>query len=542
MSAVDLDLWQIDKRDFLMSTTILSILLIFGVPLVYLTTNISLLIVTPLVLIASILMLTNKFGLFTSLGSSIIVLSSFAANVPLYEIHIRWKVVSLDAMLVDVALFPFLLLLIFISANSDFNYSFSSLLTRTQKIIIGSLGGFIIWMLLAATVGNGRSQPAAFIFVASMVRNLLLLLAGAVIVRYIGITTSLHSLIIVVCSQMAFAFVQMIYGEGFGLTYLGESVKPSYGFLDLGITSINVGQFAGGFTGSSRILTAAVLLLVPVLLLIFVTRERWVRLASLTSLLLGVLVIRVSGTDAGFGALSLILFVSALIYLIDGYIRESGTSLSAVKGSFIGIGISLFLELVNLLLFRFRSISEDKGSESTQVGSSYNPDSEGGTIKRSFQFEDSIISALDAIPVISTNNTTVRIRQYIGAIDLGFQHPIFGIGGYNFYWYTSTYGITEPLAIHNIYLMALASGGIPGALLYLCCLASIFYLCIKQFMMSDQDRLLWGSVLCGLIGFYAFSFWTAIHASGSVALMIFWLFSGFILGAPFNRELKTTYN
>lgn len=132
---------------------------------------------------------------------------------------------------------------------------------------------------------------------------------------------------------------------------------------------------------------------------------------------------------------------------------------------------------------------------------------------------------------METANFSIRLQQYAAAIEIGLTYPLFGIGGENFLLVAESYGVSRPIVIHNAYLGYLAAIGIPGALLFIGSLIAVLLIAVAETVRtSNDDRLLWGMLACGLLGFYAFSFWTS-GWKYEAPYMTFWVLAGAIVGA-----------
>ncbi|UPM43937.1 O-antigen ligase family protein [Halocatena salina] len=531
LSAISSPPQTVDRNKFFLTAFCLAGLLVVGVPVVALTTGVPVLLLVGISGLCYLFVLVGTDSVFEGLCSAIIVLTTFAANVPLYELPVgSGKTVVLNVMLVDMVLLPFLVLLGVWTLSGRLKWPSFSSLSRLQAVAVFSLAGFVLWSFLAGIVGNGPSRAAGLVFAVTQLRHLSLFIVAIIIVRFSGISTAIYSMLIAISFQLLFAVVQTLNRVWFGLSYLGEGSGTKQGLIHLGPVSFMTGQFAGGFTSTSRILVAILILMTPVLVEVIINRSSVWKVLSAIALFCSALLIRISGTDAGFGAFGIVIgSISAVgVYLA---VRELSTGgVTAVRDSVLGVASSMGAGAFNVVLFTMRSatIQDDSDSGPSGVpGGSW----ESGSGTRQLSHEEQIIELIGNVPLVSTANVSVRVKQYLGAVDLGLQYPLFGIGGHNFLWMAQSYGIHEPKSIHNIYLMTLASGGVPAAITFVMCLIAILGCAAKQGLSSDESQTLWAALVCGLLGFYAYAFWTAIHASGSVALMVFWTVAGFVVGA-----------
>lgn len=83
-----------------------------------------------------------------------------------------------------------------------------------------------------------------------------------------------------------------------------------------------------------------------------------------------------------------------------------------------------------------------------------------------------------------------RIHTDIAAIQIGADHPIFGVGLSNFVWMKAFYGLSRGAPTHNSYLWALTSGGIGAVALYLL-LFYVTYTMIRRLERAGPSEWLW---------------------------------------------------
>lgn len=516
-------------RAVLSYTALLSGLLVIGVPIIAVTVNLPVLGLVAAAGICYLFVIMFTERMIEGICGAIFTLITFAANVPLYRISVDEGRVGivLNVMLVDVVLLPLVVLIAIwqIRENASIDGSFISRV-QSGRIAGYALIGIVIWSALSVIVGNGPSRLAAAFFVVVQLRYLLLFVVAAQIVRYVGLRNSVYSILIAVSFQLFFAVVQVINGVWFGLSYLGEASGGRHGYFFIGPIKFVEAIYPGGFTGTSRVFVAVLLLFLPIFVEIVIRRRLLWKIGAFICLLCSALITRVSQTDAGLGAFSLVtLFTTGtLTYFIisDEYRRYLSSTYEATVGVISSVGAGV----INVVLFLGRSVpvtttpSREAPSKGGYVG--------GSTSTGSSRISQEILSTLDALPLISSNTLSVRLHQYFLAIDFGLRYPLFGLGGFNFAVISLSLGFSHALEIHNIYLSFLAEIGIPGALLLITAMVTVFY-CAVLNTRTDEDRTIWAMIACGLIGFYAYNFWVAIQSG--VAFMTFWTLAGVTVGA-----------
>jgi hypothetical protein len=519
-----------EGQSVLLYALFLTVLLVVAVPVVALTTGVPalLLVVLAGLLYAAALLATES--VFEGLCAAMFVLVTFAANVPLIELPIGgggYANPQLEVMLVDVVAVPFAGLLSWWLYSGKISLSFGR-----ERIAGYALVGFVGWSLLAALVANGPSRLAALFYVVVQLRSLLLFAIAAVVVKYIGIHSAVYSLGIAVLGQLAYAVAELLNRGSFGLTRLGDAPGsvPTRLFA-IGPLQFESAIYAGGFIGTTRVLIAFLLLLVPVLVAIVVRHSTPWKLAAALALVASTVLVRVGRADSGWMAflLTALLTVVALFALwltadTDHTIRDGVFDYAAGIGSVIGAAA------LSVFLFSQRVVPNTSAGETGESvdagGSSGGSSSAGGGADTG---SDVVIQLLNYVPFINTTNLSIRLQQYVAAINIGLQYPLFGIGGMNFPFVAEAYGLPWPIAIHNAYLSVLASTGVPGMALFLLSIGAVLVIAGRMTLSPENDRLFWTMLVCGMLGFHAYLFW--VTAYNSVAALGFWVLAGAVVGA-----------
>lgn len=518
------------KRNVVLNAVFLTALLVGVVPVVALTTGVPALLLVVLAGLLYVVVLLATESVFEGLCAAVFVLVTFAANVPLIQLPIGgggYTDPQLEILLVDIVAVPFAGLLLWWLYSGKISPSFGR-----ERIAGYALAGFAGWSLLAALVANGPSRLAALFYVVVQFRYLLLFAIAAVVVKYIGIHSAVYSLSIAVLGQSAYAVAETLNRGSFGLTRLGDAPGsvPAQVFA-IGPLQFESAIYAGGFVGTTRVLIAFLLLVTPVLVAIVVRRSTPWKLAAAIALIASTFLVRVGRTDSGWMAflLTALLTGVALCALwltadTDHTIQDGVFDYAAGIGSVIGAAA------LSVFLFSQREISKtsaDETGESVDAGGPSGGSSSAGG--GSDLGSDAIIQVLNYVPFIDTANFSIRLQQYIAAINIGLQYPLFGIGGMNFPLVAESYGLPWPIAIHNVYLSVLASTGVPGMALFLLSIGAVLVVAGKMALSPGGDRLFWAMLMCGMLGFHAYLFWVTVY--NGVAALAFWVLAGAVVGA-----------
>ncbi len=517
----------------------LTALLVGCVPIVAITTGVpTLALVGAAGLLYGATLLATE-NVFEGLASAVFVLVTFYADVPLIELPVGVGYTSpqLNLLLVDLVVLPFVGLLCWWLYAGEISVSFS------RKWLAGyALFGFVGWALLSALVGNGPSRLGAVFYVVAQLRYLLLFVIGAVVVRRIGIHRVVYALGIAILGQLAYAIAEVLNGGSFGLTRLGDSSGGLTQLFYVGPFRFETSLYAGGFVGPSRALVALLLLVVvPLSLLVIVRRSLPWKLAGAIALAVSIFLVRVSESDAAWAAflLTALLMGIALCYL---WISTETTRTTRPRAFdyVLGIGSTVGAIAFSVLLFFGRDVSASpdetttsNGGPSTATQNSPNGGLSGGT--GAVSEHNPVLWVIDLVPLIEAANVSVRLRQYVAAVDIALQYPLFGIGGMNFPLVAESYGLSKPMAIHSTYFGILASTGIPGVVLFVVSITVVLLVATRNACSPGTDRLLWAMLVCGMLGFHAYAFWVTIHFGG-VSYLVFWVLAGAVVGASRRTE------
>ena len=486
---------------FIWPAALLVGLLVGVVPLVSLATDLP-----PLALavaagvVYTLMILVTQTG-FEGLASAVVVLSVFDLGVTLVRGPGEIPVSSLSLMAVDLVAVPLLIVFLyymgsrFARARAGFN---------GRTIAVAALGLFVLWTVASGIVANGQSNLAPLLEIVQYARYGLLFVLAALIVRSTNPWCVVYPLTIAIGGNLAFALAQVMNSGGFGLKALGETPTVILGTFALAGSEIPFGSYAGGFVGHSREFTIILLLFVPLLVAITARRSWSSRLFGVAGVLAAVLVIRTADTDAGWAAL---LLVGVLLAGTLGY----ATLRDRHRGAAVGVlatGIGGAVAAVALALVVVASASANA-------------------------------APAIPIPLFDTRTLSVRIEQYVVAFDVARTYPLFGLGTGNFFLAIESYGLPDFRGIHGIVFSYLAATGFVGATAYVLGVTAVLGVGVRRFLReTGREQLLWGALVCGMVGFHAYSLWDLAHL-WDAALSILWVLMGVVVGTGIETEAES---
>lgn len=512
---------SVDGQSVILASLALTALLFVVVPVVAVVTGLHLL---ALVVIAGLIYaagLVYTDTLFEGMFGSVIVLCTIQSNFPITGVERggRLGIYHVNILLVDTVAVPLAIMFLLWGG-----IQLRSRPIRSETIAGYALLGLVAWSAIAAVASDGPSTVMGLFFALTQLRNLLLFGVAVVIGQYIGIRSAVYSLLIAVGGNMLFAVAEALNRGSFGLTYIGDARGRAIEFFTIGPLQFVASTYAGGLASQSRILVALMLLVVPVTIERLVRGPNWQRVLSVGYLFVSVFLIRVSATDSGWMAFLLltVLVIGVLVYLGS----RSNDSQSGMFDYALGIAMSIGAALFSYFIF-----TSNERIERQAVNPSTSGEPTGGSGAVSIN-TDQIISLLEAVPFVNIGNLSIRLQQYVIALDIGFSRPLFGVGGMNFSLVAESYGLPRPISMHNIYLSYLAGTGIPGVLLFITSLVAVLVVTVKKAVTATvEDRLLWAMVACGMLSFHAINFWIAAGEIAEVTYMTFWVLAGCVVGS-----------
>ena len=437
---------------------------------------------------------------------ALLVLTTFAANVPLTGTAGQLP----GALGPNVWLFePALAVALGIAAVQRWDRDVS--LTPTHY----ALGAFLGWCLLAAVFGAGPRPDVALYFALHVALGFatFALVAAAVqrgvlhlrdVVTVVGMAT---------LAQAAFAVVQLLNQESFGLTYLGEVGRTSGVTVSVLSVRFSTGVYLSGFTGSSAALVSLALLVAPVAFLYAVFERSGLGARALAATIsVGLFaVVRLTLKDAGHGGAAVVVLALVAALGLRAWLgpRADGDGSAVGRGSVTAA--LAFVVSVAVLMIPISAEGGDGGGGSSGGG--------GG-------------GGIDSVSI------DFRVQQYAASLDATASNPLFGLGGANFPYVAARYGLPEARAaditaghtVHNAYLAVLVGTGVPGFLLYAAALATVLWAGVDLVRRGAEAWWLVVGLLCGFVGYLAYIFWDVLLVTVA-GTFPFWALAGGLCGS-----------
>lgn len=514
---------NISTENTILASALLTFLLIVFAPLLSIYASIPPILIVLITGIVYLFAIIHIGGVVEGVLCAPFALVTFNANFPILSHAGR----SLNLYLVDLVLIPLLFIFLFIERPQ-------TVPSLSKESLPGyALSVVVLMSFISAAVGNGPSQLLALFFAVMQIRYLLLFLLAVIVVRRAGFMVVVYPFLITTAGHIAYASAEAFAGHSFGLTYLGD-LSRQYGHIPprvVGPIQIQVGLFPGGLVGSSRILAAMILLSLPFLFWFF-SQYHGVRryIIGLTIVIMTVYMI-IPASSAVLGAFILTLLMIVIVF--TAYYGRQDIEYSK------SIGFAVLLIPVEYLLFKYLPRGMARQNGGGKNGSQTFPRLSGDgnirslTTDKIFEGSGKIIESsfhmIKSFPIISDNLTT-RLFQYVIALDIALQYPLFGIGGWNFRLVANSYGLLHSYDLHNTYLAYLAGIGVIGFAAFLISIIAILWVIIELAVsIEHQSRLLFGLLLCGFLGFHALAFWVVLYVT-PVAYGVFWALCGAIIG------------
>lgn len=500
---------------------------------------------------------------------AVIVTAGFSANVPLAsDAYLASIPGSLGPELLLVQL-PLALAAVVILLTDGRD----ALTDATLAEIL--LAGFVGWSVLAALFGATARTDVA-LYYSVFIAQTLVILATVRYVVYRGVVrfrTVVEVFAGAVVAQSVFAIGQFLNGGTFGLSTLGESGTQVLTTFALGpFGMVAVGEYISGFTSGQFILASLIVLAVPILFALGIETTGWWRGLSLAAAVVTIAVLRATAGDAARGGLLVAgaLFALAVAYRYRGLLagpvsaRADGGVVAHTRRSVRSMALTGVVAALSLAIALYPSadsgtssvvtdIAEGERSGATAANASMSTttttaaNTSAATATPSTTTANATSAATDggapgrmeavqsllqdlSVPYFSLTNLGVRLQQYLAGIDLFVQYPLFGIGGMNFHYYATEYGLPQPMPLHNMYIAILAETGAPGLVLYGGMLLAVLYAGVQVVTDDDGPDVLAIGVVCGIVGFLAFGAFDILQITKSPAAFSFAILAGAIVG------------
>lgn len=436
-------------------------------------------------------------------------------------------------------------------------------ITRTELV----LGAFVVWTLLSAVFGSGPRTDMAIFFTWLMVQAWVVL---AVVRRgvehgFVSLESVVTTYIVTVLGHVAFAGVQVLHQEPIGLTFLGEAITWHSG-ISYPLLGIQTQLIPSGFTGHGYVLVGLILLTFPAMLWFTYYSDSIPGMAALGIAILSVVFLRLSTSDAGRGA-----FIVIAVSLVVGVALLSwGTGperFGSVRDLWSGIrnlNTTRWQSPFGLLIAVLVTLSpSSKSGSSSDVQGPVDPSRTDTTPTDTTPTETTVTPteppgsptttpetptgtptpaegpvAPDvtdiSIPLFDLTNLGTRIQQAVVGLDMFSRNPLFGVGGGNYRFVASTYGVPDaphlpvPLTLHNVYILLLAETGLLGFLLYMGAVGLVALAGLRSVLDGNKPSLHL-CLLVSFVGYFAFLFFTHLIDQAN-SLLPFWALAACIVG------------
>ena len=460
------------------------------------------------------------------------VTATFAANVPLadnmylrtLEGHLGPELWLMQVPLAGIAAYLALTVI-------DDSYE------RAPSTTARVFGAFVVWVSLSAILGTATHVDAALFLAWLMSQAVVAFVAVRYAVRtdILSFRMVIETVALAVSAHAMVAIIQFFNRGILGLGPLGESAHFPIASLSLGpLGEFATGTYVAGFTAMSFILASLIILTIPVVLALAVSAPDWRRWVFVGVAVIMTAVLRTTGTDAGRGALAVAVGTFAVMLVVLYGRRLLGGLISS--GGLIQRGVPMaFAAFLGIVAFLYPSSDSGSTSTVTDIGSGAGANAgtsgSGAGANAGTGSTEAALQEL-SIPFFDIGGLGIRLQQYLIGLDLFFQHPLFGIGGANFIYHATEYGLPRPMPLHSVYIALLAETGLPGFLLYTAALALVLsagWQAVGVKTDTGQCLLLVG-VLAGMVGFLVFGVFDILPITKVPALFSFWILAGAVVG------------
>jgi len=508
---------------------------------------------------------------------ALIVLSTFAANVPLTSGATGYP----GALGPQLWLFGFPLAVLFGYHLLDRNYSLDSF-----SIVEVAFGGLVLWSVLSALLGPAlRPLTALYYSLFLMVVWIILtVVIRTVRERIIDFRTLLRVFVLTACAHAVFGIVQFINQAPLGLTYLGETARTGgFDWVILGgLGSYTIGTITSGFTGGSSSLSMVLVIATPIALSLAFDARGSGRVPPAIATFLCIGVLRLTAKDGA--RIAVLMGVGTFCSLWVWHNRELfvRNPVSDAIQRMVPIAFAVVVTASTVLFPSTTSGASSKLSGSLEgqggLGSSTTGSGEGnsgvggstgggdtggagggsggggdvsggggGSSGGVTGSDPDTLAGVDvtslSVPYLSLNSLGIRLQQYIAAIKMTIEHPLFGVGGANYPYFASRYGLPAKtpngasFSLHNQFIAVLAGTGIPGFLAFAIAITGTMW---KSWLATRENPAvaLYAGVFGGLVAFLAAAFW--VVGDRYMMVLPFWIVAGGIIGLGGRRTNQRT--
>ncbi|SNZ15413.1 O-Antigen ligase [Natronoarchaeum philippinense] len=325
----------VSTKDIIVSSVALVVLLNILAPAVAVFSPIPLLVSVGIVMCAYFAFIIINGSIGEGIVSAAVVLTTYSADVPVLS---GPGGAEFGILLADLVIFPCIVGLLYVERH-DLSFGAYS------KYTAGALSFFVFWSYISAAISNGPSSVNAIAFSLSVTRYLFYFIFAALLIRWVSVLDAIYPLLVATAGHTVVAIAESHRGKAYGFTRLGDATGSPLGEFDLWFVEFTSGLFAGGFSGSSRILISLLLIVTPLAVAVTIAEERTrlLKFAALAFPPFTIVMVQISDTDAGLGAMIL---VFGLIIIFSGYslfVRGNRRFKTSVYGTVSGIALTLLL-------------------------------------------------------------------------------------------------------------------------------------------------------------------------------------------------------
>ncbi|WP_168191184.1 O-antigen ligase [Haloprofundus sp. MHR1] len=460
---------------------------------------------------------------------ALVITSTFALNVPLTSPYVplfdEWYLRNVTGFF-GPSLWAFQLPLLVLAAVGVKNGWYRR--DRYKKSEF-ALGGVVVWAALSAVFGSPSHPMVAAFFTVYLLQVWLasVTVGRAIDDAYITAGDTVRLVVVAVTLHTAVAAAQFLNARSFGLSHLGGGAEPTTALLHVpGGLQVEMGLFVTGFTGMAYAYAALTVLVVPVVVALALTNEDRARKMGLTLLAVAMVFLnRATTSDAARGAMLVSLAAFAVLLLLANRQRVRETTHTMAEYVFFGVIMSA-ITLAPSDVTRQNNAPEEQGSNGSgnatgspdlgmSEGTSVTPDGSAPAVQ--------IPDWLYENPLFSVNSLEIRLKQYLASLDIIVREPLFGIGGVNFRYIASEYGISPPMGVHNIYLMIATGIGIPGLVFYIVAVLLVLQRILRTVFEEEADRVVQSGIFAGILGCLAFGLLDHVVLDRFTVILPFWI-------------------
>jgi len=382
--------------------------------------------------------------------------------------------------------------------------------------------GFVIWAGLCALFGSGPRLLMAIYFALFVGQaGIIFVLSSWIIsIRIVSLQAGLSIFVTVVFSHCVLGILQFINGGALGgFGHLGEASRTPAEVISVGPFSHFIGPHVNGLAYGGPI-SILVTLALPISISLAFQQNGKERFFYVIAAVCMAIVQRVSAWDAGRGGTLIAIFTLFVVIL---YVRRRKMRHNGI----VSTGTAQLLYMVTVTL-PILAPSERSGSTTSRPdGNEENDTTTIGELEGDNVDLISVINDL-SVPLFDLSNLGIRFQQYILGFTLFLKYPIFGVGGANFYYISDNVGLSREYLMHNLYISLLVETGLPGLLLYMLAIGTVYYSLWKLLKKYKGDIYLIGAG-AGITGVLAQLFFQP-QIMKMPSLFSFWLVCGLIVG------------